>query len=152
MQFQFNDGGRLAAGYKGNAGDCVCRSIAIVTGLPYQQVYDKLTAGKGSQRAGKNKARKWHSSARDGVWTSRKWFKEYMKNIGFTWVPTMAIGQGCKVHLKADELPQGRLVVAVSKHYTAVIDGIIQDTHDPSRDETRCVYGYWIFHFKPLNQ
>jgi hypothetical protein len=32
----------------------------------------------------------------------------------------------------------------VSKHYCAVIDGVIHDTSDPSRDGTRCVYGYWI--------
>jgi len=34
-------------------------------------------------------------------------------------------------------------VVACSKHYTAVIDGVIHDTHDPSRDGTRAVYGYY---------
>ena len=55
----------------------------------------------------------------------------------------MAIGQGCKVHLRADELPTGRLIVAVSKHITAVIDGVIHDTHDCSRSGTRCVYGYF---------
>jgi hypothetical protein len=59
------------------------------------------------------------------------------------WTPTMQIGLGCKVHLKPDELPQGRLVVCVSRHYTAVIDGVIHDNHDCSRDETRCVYGYY---------
>ncbi len=37
----------------------------------------------------------------------------------------------------------GRLIVSVSKHMTAVIDGVIHDTHNPSRDGTRCVYGYW---------
>ena len=37
---QFDDGGRSAAGYKGKTGDCVVRSIAIATGLPYQQIYD----------------------------------------------------------------------------------------------------------------
>ncbi len=42
MKFQYNDGGRAAAGYKGRAGDCVCRSIAIVTEMPYQEVYDAL--------------------------------------------------------------------------------------------------------------
>ena len=47
MKFQFNDGGRIAAGYKGSAGDCVVRSVAIATGLPYQKIYDlvnKLSA------------------------------------------------------------------------------------------------------------
>jgi len=45
--------------------------------------------------------------------------------------------------LRADELPSGRLVVSVSKHLTAVVDGVIHDTHDCSRVEARCVYGYW---------
>ena len=26
---------------------------------------------------------------------------------------------------------------------SAVIDGVIRDTHDPGRDGTRCVYGYY---------
>lgn len=34
-------------------------------------------------------------------------------------------------------------VVRLSKHFTAVIDGVVHDTHDPSRDGTRCVYGIW---------
>ena len=42
LKLQINDGGRSAAGYKGKAGDCVVRSIAIVTGLSYQKVYDDL--------------------------------------------------------------------------------------------------------------
>ncbi|KKL59947.1 hypothetical protein LCGC14_2210300, partial [marine sediment metagenome] len=29
MFWKFNDGGRIAAGYKGDTDDCVCRSIAI---------------------------------------------------------------------------------------------------------------------------
>jgi hypothetical protein len=56
----------------------------------------------------------------------------------------MNIGRGCRVHLKTDELPAGRLIVPCSKHTTAVIDGVIHDTYDPSRHETRCVYGYFI--------
>jgi hypothetical protein len=42
MKFVYNDGGRAAAGYKGNAGDCACRAIAIATGKPYQEVYNAL--------------------------------------------------------------------------------------------------------------
>jgi hypothetical protein len=44
MKFQFSDGGRVAAGYKGSAGDCVVRSVAIATGLPYQQSTTSLTS------------------------------------------------------------------------------------------------------------
>lgn len=140
--FQFNDGGREAAGYKGRAGDCVCRAIAIAAQLPYQEVYDRLAEGNANQRRSKNSA-KGSRSARNGISTTRKWFKDYMAELGFVWTPTMLIGSGCKVHLKAEELPSGRLVCNVSNHQVAVIDGVINDTYDCSRGGTRCVYGYW---------
>ena len=34
-RWQYNDGGRSAAGFSGKTGDCVCRAIAIATGKPY---------------------------------------------------------------------------------------------------------------------
>ena len=141
--FVYNDGGRKAAGYKSEAGDCVCRAIAIAAQLPYQQVYDRLAEGNASQRKSKHDKGERTRTARDGISTTRKWFKDYMRELGFTWTPTMQIGSGCTTHLKEDELPSGHLVVSVSKHFTAVINGVIQDTHDCSRDGTRCVYGYY---------
>ena len=153
MNFIYNDGGRKTAGYQGRAGDCVARSIAIATGKPYQEVYTALAEGTGKQRARRRTglerqwnvpARKSPASARNGIDTRRKWFRDYMASIGWRWVPTMQIGQGCKVHLADGELPPGRLIVAVSKHYTAVIDGAVQDMHNPQRESGRCVYGYWI--------
>ena len=140
IPFQYNDGGRAAAGYKGVAGDCVCRSIAIITGKPYQEVYDALNAFAKSRRTGRSKRKT--SSARNGV--SKCTTRRYLDSLGFDWVPTMFIGQGCKVHLRAEELPQGRLIVSVTRHLTAVIDGVIHDTHDCSRAGTRCVYGYYV--------
>ena len=141
--FVYNDGGRKAAGYKGDTGDCVTRSIAIAARLPYQQVYDRLAEGNAKQRKSKHDKGERTRTARDGISTTRKWFKDYMRELGFTWTPTMQIGSGCTTHLKEDELPSGHLVVSVSKHFTAVINGVIQDTHDCSRDGTRCVYGYY---------
>ena len=82
-------------------------------------------------------------TADEGINTNRLWFKRYMEGLGFRWTPTMHVGQGCKVHLVAEELPAGRLVASVSRHYVAVIDGVIRDLTDPSRGGTRCVYGYW---------
>lgn len=135
MEFKYNDGGRLQAGYKGSAGDCVCRAIAITTGKPYQEVYDYLAEKNSKQGRSKTAAR--------GIKTRSKWFDEYMESLGFKWIPTMKFGQGCKTHLKKEELPNGKLIVNVSKHMVAVIDGVIHDTHDPSRNGTRCVYGYY---------
>lgn len=142
--FCYHDGGRQDAGYKGKAGDCVTRAIAIAAQLPYQQVYDALAQGTGAQRATR-KTPKRAKSARSGINTQRQWFKDYMTGLGFEWVATMAIGQGCQVHLNARELPPGRLVVSVSRHYTAMIDGVIFDTSDCSRNGQRCVYGYWVY-------
>lgn len=139
LQFQFNDGGRKAAGYKGKTGDCVVRSIAIATELSYQEVYDKVNALAKGERTGTRKRGK--SNARTGVYKGTT--HKLLESLGWHWTPTMEIGSGCKVHLRADELPAGRLLVSVSGHMTAVIDGAIHDTHDPSRRGTRCVYGYW---------
>jgi hypothetical protein len=139
MGWVYNDGGRTAAGYRGySASDCACRSIAIVTGLPYQQVYDQLNVQATRERPGPGRRR---SSSRTGVKT--RTIRRYLAELDYEWTPTMQIGAGCTVHLRADELPEGRLIVSVSKHITAVIDGVIHDNHDPSRDGTRCVYGYW---------
>jgi hypothetical protein len=146
----YNDGGRAAAGFKGNAGDCVARAIAIVTGLPYADVYDRLAKGNATQRVTKHSRRDTKTcgveTARNGIWTQRQWFKDYMASLGFVWHPTMQIGSGCKVHLRADELPPGRLVVMLSKHSVAVIDGVVHDTYDCTRGGTRCVYGYFHQH------
>jgi hypothetical protein len=139
LAFQFDDGGRKAAGYKGKTGDCVVRSVAIATGLPYQKVYESVNKLATRERTGKRK--RGISNARSGVYkgTTRK----LLESLGWKWTPTMEVGSGCQVHLRADELPSGRLIVSVSGHLTAVIDGVIHDTHDPSRRGTRCVYGYW---------
>lgn len=139
MQYRYNDGGRAAAGYRGSTGDCVVRAIAIAAEQPYQQVYDALNALAVSERTGKRKRGK--SNARTGVY--RATYEKYLKAHGWRFVATMTIGSGCTVHLRADELPGGRIIASVSRHLVAVIDGVIQDTHDCSRDGNRCVYGYY---------
>ncbi len=140
MKFIYNDGGRKQAGYKGETSDCVCRAISIVTEKPYQEIYDLINEFAKDERL--TKRRKHRSNARTGV--HKDTIRKIMESLGYTWYPTMLVGQGCKVHLKDGELPNGRLVVNVSRHCTAVIDGVINDTYDCSRDESRCVYGYFI--------
>lgn len=134
MRFEYNDGGRESAGYKGKTGDCTCRAIAIAARMPYAYVYMLLNDQAKEQRITKRQVRR--GSARTGVYKTT--IKRVMEDLGWEWTATMTIGSGCKVHLR-----RGRLIVAVSKHMTAIIDGTIHDTHDPSREGTRCVYGYW---------
>ena len=120
MEFIFHDGGRGAAGYKGKTGDCVTRSIAIATGKPYQEVYDSLNRLAQAERISKRKKRR--SSSRTGVY--RQTYQRYLESLGWRWTSTMSIGSGCRVHLRASELPPGPLIVKVSRHLTAVIDGV----------------------------
>ena len=146
LKLKVNDGGRAAAGYKGQAGDCVVRSIAIVTGMPYQKVYDDLfKANEEFRNTSRTKLaqslKKKNDTPRSG--THRVVLKKYLRQLGFKWTPTMFVGQGCKVHLKKEELPSGTLLVSCSKHITVVSNGTLIDTHDCSRNGTRCVYGFW---------
>lgn len=133
--FTYNDAG---AHHARSARNCVARAIAIAAELPYAEVCALIrkAAARERQLIGHS-----HSTPCGGV--AKNTIRLIMYRLGWTWVPTMAIGGGCTVHLRADELPAGRLVVSVSRHLTAVIDGVVNDTHDCSRHGTRCVYGVW---------
>ena len=146
MKFVYDDGGRAAAGFKGTTGDCCCRAIAIATGMPYKEVYDLINEfGKAEKPNAKrrrgNEYNGRRSSARTGVYKDT--MRKIMEHLGWQWVPTMRVGQGCKVHLRAEELPRGRLILNVARHYCAVIDGVLYDSWDSQMDGNRCVYGYY---------
>ena len=136
MEWIYDDGGRSKYYKAEHVGDCVCRAIAIATGMDYKEVYDLIN------KAGKQESRINKSTARNGV--SKVTSKQLLKQLGWKWIPCMTIGSGCKTHLRASELPKGTIICSVSKHLTCVIDGVIHDTYDCSRDGTRCVYGYWV--------
>ena len=139
MQFNYNDGGRSKY-FKGTTGDCVVRAICNATGKDYKEVYDAINELAKNERTSKRKRGK--SNARTGVYKAT--IKRYIEGVlGWVWHPTMQIGQGCKVHLTAEELPKGNIIVSLSLHLTCVKDGILNDTYDCSRGGTRCVYGYW---------
>ena len=161
--FQYDDGGREDAGYKGGARDCVTRAIAIALRMDYEKVRIELMEGASRWRLtsrSKSAKAKRSNSVRNGV--PKEIYRPYIESKGWIWTPTMGIGTGCTVHLVPEELPGGRLIVRVSKHLTAVIDGVIHDTHNPQREvhcsstvyvdgeqvqthsiQRRCVYGYF---------
>lgn len=130
MEYVYNDGGRSQYFKAEGVGDCVCRAIAIVTEKDYKEVYNTIKEIT-------------DENPRNGL--SKEATKKVCEYYGGKWVATMKIGSGCKVHLSKDELPDGRLICNLSRHVTCVIDGVIYDTYDCSRDGKRCVYGYWKF-------
>jgi hypothetical protein len=143
----YDDGGRAAAGFKGETGDCVVRAIAISTGLAYRSVYDDMWEAIGASPAYRRAARSGSDVSRLGPrhGIARKVYEPYLFDLGWRWHPTMTIGSGTTVHLDPAELPHTRdgLIVRVSKHITVVRNGAILDTHDPSRGGRRAVYGYY---------
>lgn len=150
----YDDGGRGAAGYLGRTGDCFTRSVAIATQMPYREIY-AFVNGVAKEMKAKQQSKELKQTKKQRCWGSlgdarrgvkKPLFHEVMCRLGWKWTPTMRYGQGCKVHLRREELPGGRLVCRVTKHMVAVVDGVIRDTYDPSRDSTRCVYGYFSKH------
>lgn len=138
--FEYHDGGRAAAGFKGTTGDCGTRALAIALDAPYKEVYDLIKKYAKVEKPRKNRR---PSHPRTGV--STKIVHAILTERGFRWVPLMKVGTGVKVHLHRHELPAyGRLVLRLSRHYAAYVDGVLYDTYVDHRDGTRAVYGYWI--------
>ncbi len=137
MKWIYDDGGRSKY-FRGTTGDCVCRAIAIATGKDYKEVYDMINNYIKQEQLDDM----YVENARTGV--SKEVCSKLLESLGWKWIPCMYFGKGCTTHLKSGELPKkGTLIVSVSKHLTCVKDNVIYDTFDPSRDGTRCVYGYY---------
>ena len=133
MEYIYNDGGRSKY-FKGKARDCVCRAISIASNRDYKEVYDSLKKALGTPR--------------NGVFTKNTDFKDWMVANGFVWTPCSGIGVKTSVHFIEGELPKGRLVCSVAKHYVAVVDNKVYDTWDSrynSFKEVRRIYGYWEY-------
>lgn len=136
VQFQKDDGGRAAAGYK-KWGDCVIRAIAIAGQEEYQTVADAMGAGmmangmdwKGTKRT--EPRQKHHKSGRDVQ-------NAVMKQFGFakhTLPPEMGRLPG-SVFPTIEQAwdffggPGKSIIVYTSKHAVAIVDGVIRDTWD----------------------
>lgn len=117
MEFVYATGGREKYYEAIKVGDCVTRAIANATGRDYKEIYD-LVNSYASRERGSNK-----STAHNGV--SKDTVYKVLTDMGWTWVPTMFIGKGCQVHLNEKELPDGIIIVSVSKHLTCVKDRVV---------------------------
>ncbi|MCA9186781.1 MAG: DUF2786 domain-containing protein [Pirellulaceae bacterium] len=120
MEFVWHDGGRAACGFVGQAGDCVTRSVAIVTGDKYRDVYDRMAQLGGS-------------TPRSGVRVSV--MRQYLAERN--WNVTDWDGRW------ASQLPEGALLLnfeplgrSRTGHISCVIDRVLYDTWQPFEDPT----------------
>jgi hypothetical protein len=124
---RITDGGRAEAGFKGIAGDCGARAIAIALEIPYIDAYRELAQA--------NKDAGGAKSARNGV--AKKVFDRVLRAHGWVWVSAPKF-DGRKA--RYSDLPPGRHIARMARHYAAVIDGTVHDSWDSRR---KMVYGYW---------
>ena len=89
LPWPHDDGGRAAAGFSGEAGDCVVRAIAIATGVDYGSVYDEMAARAKAHQAAHPRSRRYvtrsgkpaSTSPRDGV--IRPVYEPYLIQVVF---------------------------------------------------------------------
>jgi len=124
--FIFNDGGRSHY-FKGRAGDCATRAMSIALELDYKLCYDELAKAH-SAKTGKR-------SARNGIYKDD--FDTVLKRHGWIWHSAPKF-EGRKA--RYSDMPQGRVIVRMARHFAAVIDGVLYDAWDSC---DKMVYGYW---------
>ncbi|AUZ86111.1 hypothetical protein [Methylophaga nitratireducenticrescens] len=120
-----NDGGRSNY-FKGTAGDCAARAMAIALGIDYKQCYDEL-AKQHQQTTGQK-------TARNGIF--KKDFEKVLNAHGWHWC-SAPVFDGRKA--KCSDLT-GIVIARQAKHYVAVINGIAHDIFDST---DKMVYGFW---------
>ena len=143
------DGGHRAAGMRGKGKKaCVPRAIAIALDLDYRETHDALEAAQQewatTGRTSKAKRRaEGRTIAKGGV--HKPVYEAFLEERGWRHVPLMSVGKQRERNPRFSDLPTtGTIIANVSRHLCAVVDGVIHDTHDPTRGGTRTVYGYWI--------
>jgi hypothetical protein len=156
-KFVRDDGGRsrsgIARGGKGDdVGDCAVRAIAIATQRPYREVWNELTGA--AVRHVANAKRGWGKRARrrSGVSLSLlhadhgndpEVYGPYLETLGWRFKSTKDLPRGKGLHLRPDQLPGGSVIVDLPGHLCAVIDGVLRDVSDCSREGRARIRGYW---------
>ena len=127
MSYEYNDGGHKIAGFKGTAGDCGARAMAIALSLDYSAAYAELSQANADN--GRSK------SARNGI--MKDVYAEVLKRYGWVWVSAPKF-DGRKA--RCADMPAGVVIARQSHHFVAVKDGVAHDIWDCTH---KMVYGYW---------
>jgi len=154
MEFVYATGGREKYFNATSVGDCVTRAICNATGKDYEEVYSTINEMAKDESTKRHRGHK-RSQARNGVF--KETWKRYLKDIGWVHHSTCELGSHKeKIKFVDGALPNGVLIVQLSKHLTCLKDGVIYDTYDCSKkqyydrdtgkliiNDERTVYGYW---------
>jgi len=126
MKFNYNDGGRLSAGYSIYTKDCVTRAISLLLGGDYLNAYEYVN--KIINKVEKKKVS--HATIGIANNTTKKIFSE----LGLKWIKTNKIPSRLKKPI----------ILNMVNHVCFAKNGEVFDTHDYFKINKR-IYGYWIF-------
>lgn len=133
--YEYHDGGRKLAGFKGHTSDCVCRAFSIADQKDYKEVYLEL------RKFCKNHRVKG-SSPRTGV--SESVVNDYFNSKGYFYMPLHKKGNRYwkmyELLLYCFEQP---IIMNMRSHVACLFNGIYYDTYAVSNYENKTVYGYW---------
>ena len=133
LSYEYDDGGRRDAGYKGDTGDCVVRAIAIVTGKPYKEVYRvmatemKAHGYTASGNAYATSEKKLKTPRKRGQLTVRKVQDKVKGMFGFKKV---SLSRGVRPTFEEAHREYGDCLASTTKHVVALKDGALRDTWD----------------------
>jgi len=138
LPFTYNDGGRALAGFKGSTRDCGCRAVAIATGRDYREVYSFLNRMSKVEHL----PRGWNKShSRTGVHAIT--MHKYLKALDFKWTSCVYQDNDRFMCINKDDLPMGRLVLYMHRHFAAVINHVLYDTWNSGSGRYYQLKGYW---------
>lgn len=126
--FVYHDGGRTSSGFKGK-NDCAIRAMAIACDISYCEARNIL---KESSRDGKMGS----GAISKGVY--KEDLESALSQFGFKRKRAPKF-EGRKARYQ--DIPKGRVVVRMARHFAAVVDGVLYDTFDSSE---KMVYSYWV--------
>jgi hypothetical protein len=125
--YKYDDGGKSETTLKG-ASDCGIRAVAIACEISYMDARHLL-------KEFSNKGKLGSRAISNGIY--KEDMEATLSSLGWSWRSAPKF-EGRKARYY--DMPRGRVIVRMAKHYAAVIDGNLHDAWDSSQ---KMVYGYW---------
>lgn len=125
--YRYSDGGRKESGVKGIGKDCAVRAVAIAVGMDYKEAKKIIKDFSANGKCGS-------AAISRGVYKDD--LDAALRSLGWEWHKAPKFN-GRKARYR--DIP-GTAIVRMSKHFAAVVDGVLLDSWDSSK---KMVYGYW---------
>ena len=127
--YRYDDGGHTAAGFNGNAADCVIRAIAILTRAPYTDIHRRMAAAmKHTSYSASGDA--YRQKPRPGI--KPRISARAIQNLVKTsyGLRRVTLGKGTRPTYTEAWLRHRDCLVGTAQHISAIVDGNLRDTFD----------------------